>query len=108
MQKFVNLTPHDVTIVNDSGEVIATIKASGKIARIETKTVKTEEINGIPVTRTEFGKLAGLPEPEDNTVFIVSSLVAQACKEREDVYIPNEPVRDEHGNIIGCKSLGKI
>ena len=108
MYQFVNLMSQDITIVDNSGKIVAVIKTSGNIARVETKTVKTGEINGIPVTMTEFGKLMGLPEPKDDTILIVSTLVAQACKDREDVFIPNEPLRDEQGNCIGYKSLGRI
>ena len=29
-------------------------------------------------------------------------------EDRNDVFIPNESVRDEEGRIIGCKSLGRV
>lgn len=107
MKKIMNLTPHKVSFVNEGKEVLA-IEPSGLVARVSTETVVTGCINGIPVTTTKFGDVVGLPEENEDTIYLVSSLVAQRCKERHDVFIPNEPVRDENGVITGCKSLGKV
>lgn len=106
--KFINLTPHDITIVNENGEVVKTITASGTIARLKTETITTGYLDDIPVTKTVFGKVENLPSPQENTVFIVSSLIAQAVPERTDIFIPNESVRNDKGRIVGCRSLGKI
>jgi hypothetical protein len=104
----INLTPHAVSFIGDDGNIIRTIEPSGTLARLATRTVKLGEVDGIPVTGTEFGAVEGLPEPTPNTVFIVSSLVAGRVPDREDVFIPNESVRDEKGRIVGCRSLGRI
>ena len=106
--KIMNLTPHAINFVNENGEAVLTIEPCGELARVTTKTVVTGEINSIPVTTTEFGEVEGLPDPTPDTIFIVSSLVAGRVPEREDVFIPNESVRDEKGRIIGCKSLGRV
>ena len=99
----INCTPHSINIVNGP-----TIPPSGIIARVTATTVTIGDVDGIPVTATVFGQVENLPEPEDGTIFIVSSLVAQRCRDRYDVFIPNESVRDENGRIIGCRSLGRI
>lgn len=99
----INCTPHEVNIVNGP-----TIPPSGIIARVTATTVTIGEVDGIPVTTTAFGQVENLPEPEEGTIYIVSSLVAQRCRDRNDVFIPNESVRDENGRIIGCRSLGRI
>lgn len=102
----INLTPHAINFITEVGTTI--IQPSGTIARLSTKTVVTGEINGIPVTETVFGDIENLPAPETDTIYIVSSLIAGRCKDRNDIFIPNESVRDGQGNIIGCKSLGRI
>lgn len=107
MSILINLTPHDITFIGENGEK-RIILPSGKLARVAAKTVTVGSIDGIPVTATEFGEVEGLPEPAADTIYIVSSLVAQRVPERTDVYVPSESVRDENGRIIGCKSLGKI
>lgn len=103
----INLTPHTITFILSNGEKME-IPASGQLARVSVHTETVGEINGIPITTSVFGEVEGLPAPQDGVVFIVSSLVAQRCGDRKDVFIPNESVRDENGRIIGCRSLGRI
>jgi hypothetical protein len=107
MTKIVNLTPHAITIVSENGDILRKIEPSGMLARCSVRTECVGEMDGIPVTTSVFGQVEGLPEPEEGTIYIVSSLVAQRVN-RDDVFIPNESVRDEQGRIIGCKSLGRV
>ena len=107
-RKLINLTPHAITFVDALGETIRTVEPSGDVARVSTRTETIGSVDGIPVTQTVFGEVENLPNPQDGVIYIVSSLVAQRCAAREDVFIPNEPVRDDKGRIIGCKSLGRI
>ena len=105
----INLTPHTITICNASGEIVRQIPASGNLARVSARTVSTGEVfDGIPVTTTSYGEVEGLPAPQQDTIYIVSALVAGRVPDRGDVFIPNESVRDSEGRIIGCKSLGRI
>lgn len=104
--KIVNLTPHSIAFVKESGNLV--IEPSGIIARVSTSTQVIGEIDGVPVTETVFGEVENLPEPQEDTVFLVSSLVAQRVTGRSDVFIPNESVRDSEGRIVGCKSFGRV
>jgi hypothetical protein len=86
------------------------IPPSGQQARVLPRQVRTGEVNGIPIVRTEFGEVEGLPEPEENTVYIVSTLVLQALKgSRADVVSPDtsptSAVRDANGKIIGVRGF---
>jgi len=101
-----NLTPHDVTIITDNG--VITIPVSGIVARVDIQAELYIEINGIKVFKTKLLNTYDLPEPCENTVFIVSRMVAESCKNRNDLLIPNDSIRNEKGQIIGCKSLAKI
>lgn len=108
MKQIKNLTPHAVNILIDNDESI-TIEPEGVIARCDQTNapagyIKTEYGN-IQLSKTWFGKVYDLPTQEKDTCYIVSRLVMQACPERNDLLVPNEIVRDEGGNIIGCKSL---
>jgi len=109
----VNLTPHTINFYNDKNELIYSVEPSGKVARLKTKTIVTgyykiaDDII-IPVTKTVFGEIENLPKCDYETAYVVSTLVAQACSDRWDIFIPNDSVRDENGNIIGCRSLGRI
>lgn len=105
----INLTPHAITVVSGSGEILRQIPASGNLARVSARTVATGEmVDGIPVTTTSYGEVEGLPSPQEGVIYIVSALVAGRVPDRRDVFIPNESVRDSEGRIIGCKSLGRI
>lgn len=107
-----NYTPHAINIIGENNEVLATFEPSGIIARAAQSKELVEElsINGmtIPVYKSTFGKVENLPNPDGETMYIVSALTAQACKGRTDVLITDNPVRDEQGRIIGCRSLGRI
>lgn len=114
--KVINLTPHAITFYLKNPEEhtmseLLTVQPSGQVARVTAKTVVIHEgLPGlpIPVTTTAYGEVEGLPAPEEDTIYIVSSLVAQRCRDREDVFIPNESVRDKDGRIVGCCSLGRV
>lgn len=108
MKKFVNLTPHDVNFVTEDGIPLLTVEPCGIIARVSCKTMVIGKEDGIPITTNVYGDVEGLPDPETDTIYIVSALVAGRVPDRKDVYIPNEAVRDDKGRIIGCKSLGQI
>ena len=100
-----NFTPHPISICNNAGEVTRVIQPEG-LVRLKAVTVPAGEIDGVPVTRTEFGQAEGLPEFKEGTFYIVSQLVKSALPDRTDLLVPAEVVRDEKGNIVGCKSLG--
>lgn len=107
MTKVVNLTPHDINIIGNDGQVLQTFPASGDLARCQVSREQVGEVNGIPVNRTVFGAVTGLPEQQEGVVYIVSALVAQATK-RDDVLIPDDAVRDEQGRIIGCRAFARV
>jgi hypothetical protein len=107
----VNCTPHDVNLITESGNIIV-FKRSGIIPRLleQQKIISSIDINGIEINivKKSFLEPEGLPEPQENTFYIVSALVAGACKNRDDLVVPNDVIRDEEGRIVGCKNLAKI
>lgn len=105
MEKIKNLTPHPITICNNTGEVIRVIQSEG-LVRLKAVTVPAGEIDGTAVTRTEFGQPEGLPEFQEGVYYVVSQLVKTALPSRSDLLVPAEVIRDEKGNIVGCRSLG--
>lgn len=106
--KIVNLTPHDINIIGEIGEVVQTFPASGELARCSVSREQVDVINGIPVNRTVFGAVTGLPEQQEGVVYVVSALVAQAVDGRDDVVIPDDAVRDEQGRIVGCRAFARV
>jgi len=105
--KIINCTPHDIVIIKTNGEKLILQKSSNP-ARCESSREVVGHINGIPINVTKFGKTYNLPDPQPNTVFIVSRIVAESNRHRSDLFIVDETVRDENGVIIGCKSLARV
>ncbi len=117
----INMTPHPVNIVTVTGEEILTIPPSGKTIRLETVTTRVMKIDGVEITRTVFGKPEvivtkpenidarvprEMPEQADNVYYIVSQIIKSALPGRADLLVPAEIVRNETGQIVGCRSLG--
>ena len=105
MTQIKNFTPHPISICNNAGEVTREIQSEG-LVRLKAVTVPAGEIDGVPVSRTEFGQPEGLPEFQEEVFIVVSQLVKTVLPSRYDLLVPAEVVRDEKGNIVGCKSLG--
>lgn len=105
MTQIKNYTPHPISICNNAGDIIRVIQPEG-LVRLKAVTVPAGEIDGILITRTEFGQPEGLPDFKEGTFYIVSQLVKSALPSRSDLLVPAEVVRDEKGNIVGCRSLG--
>ena len=103
MATFINLTPHAVNVVLPNGEELVIISTG--IARVAETTTQIGELDGIPLFKSTYGQVQGLPEPAPNTVYIVSKMVTDALPQRRDLFIPAVTVRDEQGRIIGCKGL---
>jgi hypothetical protein len=106
----VNLCAHDIVLCNNAEESpFAVIRPTGRLCRVETMTIGGNWIGSIPYAEVVSGDIRGLPEPRDGVVYVVSSLVAQRCPDRKDVFAPDTSpagaVRDAWGNIIGVKRL---
>lgn len=109
MLKFINLTPHDVVLVKANGTTMV-FKPEG-LARVSVKPRLNalgyiDEDTPIELFVNDYGEVEGLPEPKDDTFYIVSALVMNASP-RRDLVVPNDTVRDEAGRIIGCKSFAR-
>jgi hypothetical protein len=122
--KLVNLTPHQLNIYDPSGEaVILSIPpppAGTPIPRvsIRAETVGTINVNGIsiPVRKIVYGDVENLPQPEEDTIYVVSTFVTLALRERgierKDLLSPDtnpdSAVRDSSGKVIGVKYLQTV
>jgi hypothetical protein len=109
----VNLTPHALNLMPEGPDgPVVTIPPSGQVARcaVDRVQVDTVTVDGIsvPVNQTWFGEVSDLPEPQPDTIFVVSTLVAQAVPDYQDVFIVDDVVRDEQGRIIGARALAHV
>lgn len=121
----VNLTPHTVRYFGD--DKIVDIPSSGVVRllansetdgyiNVDKNNIKAKRIDNEPnvtgksilslnISKTKFGKPKNLPEPKEDTYYIVSALVARSCPHRKDLLITDRAKRDENGNVIGAKSF---
>ena len=106
MIKIINCTPHAINITDGP-----TFKPSGTVTRVDTIQSDAGSINDIPVKTQTFGDIIDLPEPQDDTVFIVSAIVLAAAKEkgRTDVVAPDtsNAVRNDQGHIVSVPGFIK-
>lgn len=108
--KFVNLTPHKISIWISDEHGKIDIEPTAPPARIAQRDelIGFTEIEGwtIPLVKTYYGQVENLPEPIEDTVYITSALVAAIVK-REDVVSPDtgpSAVR-EAGQIVAVRRL---
>lgn len=106
--QIINLTPHAINFLDSNNHPVPTVEPSGTIARAKQTRTLCGTIAGIPVNQCAYGTVQGLPEPAKETIYIVSAITAQACPEREDVYIVDDSVRGDDGRIIGVRALAHI
>ena len=105
----VNLTPHPIAVRTPDGTI--DIPPSGQVARLITSQIPAGETHGVPVVSTILRDISGLPGPRPGTVYLVSSIVAQAVPDRRDVVAPDtgpSAVRDENGQIVAVTRLQRF
>lgn len=92
--QIINCTPH--AIVLNNGE---SFPISGNVARVSSSFEEVE--NGF--FKVAYGQVTGLPEAKEETLYIVSSMVANATN-RRDVIVPAtghpECIRNDKGQIV--------
>jgi hypothetical protein len=106
-KKILNYTHHTVTIISQNGRVQIPRNGTARSSTTR-KIVDYVDFAGVqvPVNETTFGNVEGLPPERDDTIIIVSGITASALKgKRNDLYMVDEPIRDNSGKIIGCRSL---
>lgn len=103
MINFVNLTPHTINIHSNGN--VKNVAPSGNIARVSTNYQHYNTVGGINIYKCVYGDVDGLPDPEENKIFVVSGVVKSAVPNRMDVMSPGELIRDDNGKPIGCNGL---
>jgi len=103
MEKLLNCTPHDVTLIKPFG--VITLQPTGICPRVQEDHLVISEVDGIPIVETLVGEVYGLPDFQEDTLLIVSRAVAEAALGRSDLVYPSQLVRDDKGVVIGASRL---
>jgi len=109
MPRFVNLTPHEITVRKPDSTDLR-IPPAGTIARVKTFEEDAAPVDSIPTVYRQFGRIDGLPpyDPRGDVIYIVSALVLSALdgprnEVRPDVVAPDtgsSAIRDDAGRIV--------
>jgi hypothetical protein len=96
---FINLTPHDIVLNNGT-----IYPPSGEVARVGSEFIDAEH----GFVSIKYTDIQGLPKPQPNTFYIVSSMV-KSTTDRKDVIAPAtshpEVVRNDKGHIISVPTF---
>lgn len=103
----INRTPHAITIPSSLGAYTLPAPIDpNDIARVDTTTEALPPVDGMPMMRTTWHCIVGLPGYVDGTYHVVSALVAEMAaalgRMVSDLLVPGAQIRDEAGRIIGC------
>lgn len=114
----INLTPHDINIKVTDDKMI-TIRPSGTVARCDTDFKEVDSVTSIinqtiytfNIRERFFQQPYDLPEPREDTYFIVSRIVAEACANvRDDLLIVDGTIREKVDGrmvVVGCEGLAR-
>lgn len=114
--KLHNHTPHEIALIDkESGLALRRLPPEEPLIRCEVERRFCERIilgtGGayVPLTESKIARTEGeLPPPEPDTLRVVSRIVAEAHPDRDDLVFPDDLVRDETGQVIGCRSLSRL
>jgi hypothetical protein len=120
--KLINLTPHELNICDSEGKIILSIPPQRHVAiprvQVRSEIVGEVEVDGvkIPVRRVVYGDTENLPPEKEGTVYVVSTLVTLALKEkgtmRADLLSPDtnmdSVIRDSSGRVLGVRYLQTV
>jgi hypothetical protein len=108
----VNLTPHDVVVYTDNGQV--RLPAETPSARVDERvlaTAKRQTVDGpvLPFATVEVtGRVSNIPDPRADTIYLVSRLTAAATGPRPDLAVPFGEVRNNAGQVVGVRALAQL
>lgn len=107
--QLINLTPHAITVINPTGGANRVIPASGTVARMSTTRTDVDHVDmegfALVFYNTTYDTPVNLPDPTPGVRYIVSALIRTALPTRTDLISPADFVRDEKGQILGCRSF---
>jgi hypothetical protein len=120
--RIINLTPHELNVYDSEGKVILSIPPPKDVpiprVQVRSEIVGEVEVDGvkIPVRRVVYGDVENLPPPEEGTIYVVSTFVTLALREkgveRRDLLSPDtnvdSAVRDSSGKVLGVKYLQTV
>jgi len=126
MTGLVNLTPHEVVILDEDGASVH-VAPDGAVLRCEVYgdfegTIEVpaddhccdgqDHAARVGIRRQRYGAPTWTPVERVGTIYIVSYMAAASMREhfphREDIVYPGEAIRNPDGVIVACKGLCRV
>ena len=103
--EIVNYHEHDVVLVDSIGVEHEYYPQCGTVARVDEDS-SSVPADPIPLLRV-WREVYGLPEPQKDTLVLVSETVAAVAPERKDLVFPSEELTmyDVDHDAVGCEYL---
>jgi hypothetical protein len=112
--KIKNLTPHEVTILDDNNQIKMVIPKGKCFSRIVSDYEPKGNIDvddgfsiyTIPLTKKKYKEVTNLPEEVGSEGYlIVSEQVKSKFPTRKDLVCPDNCILNTDGKVVGCKGL---
>ena len=107
VENIVNLTPHDIMVMDADGEEVGVFPKSGDVARCHSQRKFDYMISFNGKSYKKYvvkNSSAGLPDPVDGTLLLVSAMIKDMHQDRKDLVGPDSSpdgsVRNEKGHIV--------
>ena len=105
--KLLNYTAHDINLYD--GEKLKEVLPSVGVFRLKETNIIIGFLDEYPVYGKSYKLEDELPKEVPGVAYIVSSIAAQALKnKRNDIYVVNDTIRNASNQICGFKSFAKI
>lgn len=107
--KIINLTPHEVNIATNDGDLTA-IPRSGYVVRSPEIRVEAGSVNDLPVSIVEYDVPENLPPPKRGVIYVVSAVTLSSIDKgsRYDLFAPGKALRNKGGKQIGAVGLSAV
>lgn len=110
---FVNTTPHRVFDIDskihfdpDMNHQVRVVTQRVQVQTVDVDVSGADNVNQpVALYQKKYGDLDHNPPVLEGVMYIVSLPVKQACPTRTDFVSPSDLVRNEKGEIIGCKGF---
>jgi len=104
--QLINCTPHEISIHHAGAVTI--LPPTGFSIRCSQINEDDGVIMGLPVNKVRFGYVEHLPPQLEGIYWLASRIVLMALNgSRPDIIGTGEAIRDDKGNVIGCKGLAR-
>lgn len=110
----INLTPHDITLKINGSTIVFSACDPNEVCRISQTEIDAgflqyDQAQQIPLYSLTFGDPDKLPKPQQDTYYIVSTLVMECLINkgiyRSDLLVPARQIRDELGHVTHCEGF---